>query len=104
LLQVIKVQRRPLALAQRMIVASTSSPTPAFQRGTRAAHRAGYEAAWLDLSHDVYFVPIMVRPDESQFIATQHDTPVGPVGPKAVPAERPVSGGSTWKLLEEEVQ
>jgi hypothetical protein len=57
LLQVIKVQGRPLALAQRMILASTESPNPAFRRGTRAAHRADYEAAWLDLNWDAYYAP-----------------------------------------------
>jgi hypothetical protein len=45
----IKVQRRPLALAQRMILAGTGSPNPAFQRDTHAAHRSSLEAAWLDL-------------------------------------------------------
>lgn len=48
LLQVIKVQRRPLALAQRMIrTGPTGSPNPAFRRDPRLAHRADYEAAWL---------------------------------------------------------
>jgi hypothetical protein len=57
LLQVIKVQGRPLALAQRMIKTSTASPNPAFRRGTRAAHRADYEAAWLDLDWGAYYMP-----------------------------------------------
>jgi hypothetical protein len=57
LLQVVKVQGRPLALAQRMILTATGSPNPAYRRGTRAAHRADYEAAWLDLSWDTYYMP-----------------------------------------------
>jgi hypothetical protein len=57
LLQVVKVQRRPLALAQRMIVASTSSPNPAFRRDTHVEHRAAWEAAWLDLNWDAYYLP-----------------------------------------------
>jgi hypothetical protein len=58
LLQVVKVQRRPLALAQRMIrTGLTGSPNPAFRRDPRLAHRADYEAAWLDLNWDAYYAP-----------------------------------------------
>jgi hypothetical protein len=57
LLQVIKVQRRPLALAQRMIRTATASPNPTFRRAPRPAHRADYEAAWLDLNWDAYYMP-----------------------------------------------
>jgi Phage integrase family len=63
LFQVVKLHGRPLALAQVMSLTPPESPNP--RRGTRAAHRADYEAAWLDLSSDAYFVPIMVPPEES---------------------------------------
>jgi hypothetical protein len=57
LLQVINVQGRPLALAQTAARASTGSPDPAFRRGAHFDHRSHWEAAWLDLSWDAYFLP-----------------------------------------------
>jgi hypothetical protein len=57
LLQVVMVQGRPLALAPRMIKTSNASPNPAFQRGTHAAHRSKFNAAWLDLNWDAYYLP-----------------------------------------------
>jgi hypothetical protein len=57
LLQVVKVHKRPLALAQRMVKTSTGSPNPAFRRSPHAAHRSHYEAAWLDLNWDAYYAP-----------------------------------------------
>src|SRR5688572_18818001 len=74
LLQVIKVQRRPLALAEAMAISSTGSPNPAFRRGAHADHRSHLEAAWLDLSWDAYFARIWVRPEDSQFLDAQHDS------------------------------
>jgi hypothetical protein len=57
LFQVVEVQGRPLALAQRMIRRGpTDSPNPAFRRDPGLAHRADYEAAWLDLSWDSYYL------------------------------------------------
>jgi hypothetical protein len=57
LLQVIKVQGRPLALAQAAARASTGSPNPAFRVGAHWDHRSYWQAAWLDLSWDAYFLP-----------------------------------------------
>jgi hypothetical protein len=57
LLQVIKVQGRPLALARTAARASTGSPNPAARRGAHWDHRSHWEAAWLDLSWDAYFLP-----------------------------------------------
>lgn len=73
LFQVVKVHGRPLALAQVMSVAPTGSPNP--RRAEHAEHRSNYQAAWLDLSSDTYFVPIMVPPQESQFLVTHNDSP-----------------------------
>ena len=72
LLQVIQVQRRPLALAEAMSVAATGSPNA--RRAEHAEHRSHRQAAWLDLSWDAYFARIWVRPEESQFLDTQHDS------------------------------
>jgi hypothetical protein len=65
LFQVVKVHGRPLALAETMSVAATGSPNPDYRRGTHSAHRSHYEAAWLDLSWNAYFAPIMLPPEES---------------------------------------
>lgn len=73
LLQVVKVQGRPLALARTAARASTGSPDPAFRRGAHFDHRSHWEAAWLDLSWDAYFVPIMVPAEDSHWRG-QHDS------------------------------
>lgn len=57
LLQVVKVQGRPLALARTAARASTGSPNPAFRRAAHWDHRSQWEAAWLDLSWDAYYAP-----------------------------------------------
>jgi hypothetical protein len=57
LLQVIKVQGRPLALARAAARASTGSPNPAFRRAAHWDHQAYWQAAWLDLSWDAYYLP-----------------------------------------------
>jgi hypothetical protein len=75
LLQVVEVRGRPLAFAQAMAISSTGSPNPAFRRSAHANHRSHLQAAWLDLTWDVYFARIWVRPEESQFLVTQHDSP-----------------------------
>jgi hypothetical protein len=69
LLQVIQVQRRPLALAEAMSVAATGSPNA--RRAEHAEHRSHRQAAWLDLSWDAYFARIWVRPEEPRFLDTQ---------------------------------
>ena len=73
LFQVVKVHGRPLALAEAMRVAATGSPNA--RSGQHSEHRSHWEAAWLDLSWDAYFARIWVRPEESQFLDTQHDSP-----------------------------
>jgi len=70
LLQVVKVHGRPLVLAEAMSVAATPNP----RRAEHSEHRSHYQAAWLDLSWDAYFARIWVRPEESQFLDTQHDS------------------------------
>ena len=58
LLQVVKVQGRPLALAQA--AARALEPVRRGAAGRRHAyydHRSFYEAAWLDLSWDAYYMP-----------------------------------------------
>jgi len=57
LFQVVKVQGRPLALAQAMAISSTASPNPAFRRSTHADHRSYWQAAWLDLTWNSYYAP-----------------------------------------------
>jgi hypothetical protein len=57
LFQVVKVQGRPLALAQAMAISSTGSPNPAARRSAHADHRSYWQAAWLDLSWDSYYLP-----------------------------------------------
>jgi hypothetical protein len=57
LLQVIKVRGRPLALARTAARTSIGSPNPDLRRGPHFDHRSHWEAAWLDLSWDVYFLP-----------------------------------------------
>ena len=57
LLQVITVQGRPLALARAAALASTGSPNPAYRRSAHLDHRSYWQAAWLDLSWDAYFLP-----------------------------------------------
>jgi hypothetical protein len=57
LFQVVKVQRRPLGLARRMVRTSQSSPNPAFRRATYSAHRAAWNAMWLDLDPLAYYLP-----------------------------------------------
>jgi hypothetical protein len=44
LVQVVRVQGRPLALAQAMSVATTLNP----RRAQHSEHRSHYQAAWLD--------------------------------------------------------
>jgi hypothetical protein len=55
LFQVVKVHKRPLALARCAIVTSTASPNPAFRRPTHTAHRAVWNAMWLDLDPLAYY-------------------------------------------------
>jgi hypothetical protein len=55
LFQVVKVQNRPLALARRAIVTSTASPNPAYRRPPHTAHRAAWNAMWLDLDPLAYY-------------------------------------------------
>jgi hypothetical protein len=57
LLQVVKVQGRPLALARAAARASTGSPNPAFRSGPHWDHQSYWQAAWLDLSWDAYYLP-----------------------------------------------
>ena len=73
LVQVVRVQRRPLALAETMSLAATGSPNP--RRAEHAEHRSSYQAAWLDLSWDAYVARIWVPPEESRLLVTQHDSP-----------------------------
>jgi hypothetical protein len=57
LLHVVKVQGRPLALARAAARASTGSPNPAFRRAAHWDHQSYWQAAWLDLSWDTYYLP-----------------------------------------------
>ena len=56
LLQVITVKGRPLALARAAALASTGSPIRPSRRG-HLDHRGYWQAAWLDLSGDAYYLP-----------------------------------------------
>jgi len=57
LFQVVAIGNRPLALGRTMVMMSTVSPNPAFRRGTHAQHRSRWQAAWLDLDSDAYYLP-----------------------------------------------
>jgi hypothetical protein len=70
LLQVIKVQGRDLALARTAARTATGSPNPAFRRGAHWDHRSYWQAAWLDLSWDAYYMP-HDPPEPGQSVALQ---------------------------------
>jgi hypothetical protein len=68
--RVIKVQGRDLALARTAARTATGSPNPAFRRGAHWDHRSYWQAAWLDLSWDAYYMP-HDPPEPGQSVALQ---------------------------------
>jgi hypothetical protein len=71
LFQVVTIGGRPLALGRTMVMMSSVSPNPAFSNGTHAEHRSRWQAAWLDLHPDAYYLPYDRPTEPGQSVVLQ---------------------------------